>query len=198
MFARISFLLISFLLSCTNCLAVPVQVTVTSSNGRAVKGALVIVQALGPPQRELFRELTNDAGQIPPHALAPGLYRAISTYPYGHWRTGVQEFLVNNQPVKVDVAMSPTQSLDDDIPVSIGQLTVHVVTSTGQPAMGARVMVRDAEAHSNSEHWGTTSAQGITTLELSDQPSTLIVVYHDQLYKFATSGLETEQTLRLK
>ena len=151
MFSRKSLVAVACLLFCANCLAAQVQVAVASTQGHPLKNALVIVQELGPPQREVFRELTNDAGEIAPQSLPPGLYRAISTYPYSEWQTSVREFLV-----------------------------------------------RDAEAHLHSEHWGTTDAQGTTTLELSDQPSTLVVVYHDRLYTFAISGVEAEQTLRLQ
>ena len=86
----------------------------------------------------------------------------------------------------------------DSVPISIGQLTVHVVDASGRPAAGARVLIRDAEAHASSEHWGTTNAQGTSTLDLSDTPSQLIVVYRDKLYGFPANGFDTERTLRLE
>ena len=73
---------------------------------------------------------------------------------------------MNDKPVKLQLRMTETQSLDN-LPVSIGQLTVHVLNTNGQPAVGARVLVRDAEARPGSEHWGTTNLQGNTTLELT-------------------------------
>ena len=195
--SRLPLVLILWLLSCGTCAAAEVQVAVADAQGHPLKDALVIVQDLNHGEHELFRALTADTGQIAPRSLQPGFYRAISTYPYAHWKTSVREFLVRDQPVKVRLQMESGESLDD-LPVSIGRLTVHVLDAHGQPAAGARVLVRDAEAHAYSEHWGSTDAQGTTTLEMSDTPSTLLVVYRDQLSTFPTSGWETERTLRLK
>jgi len=186
-----------WLLVGAHCVAAEVQVAVTDSHGQPLRNALVIVQDLNHKDHELYRALTNDAGVATPHELPPGLYRAISTYPYSHWRSSVREFLVRDAAVKVALQMEAAEGLDD-LPVSIGRLTVHVLDTNGRPAAGARVLVRDAEAHPSSEHWGTTNAEGTTTLDLSETPSTLVVVYHDQLYSFPTSAWDTERTLRLK
>jgi hypothetical protein len=186
-----------WLLVGAHCVASQVQITVADARGQPLKNALVIVQDLNHKEHELFRTLTDDAGAIAPHELAPGLYRAIGTYPYSHWRTSIREFLVRDTPVKVELQMEAAEGLDD-LPVSIGTLTVHVQDANGQPAAGARVLVRDAEAHPSSEHWGTTNAQGTTTLDLSDTPSTLVVVYRDQLFTFPTDAWDTERTLRLQ
>ena len=129
--------------------------------------------------------------------LLPGVYRAIAVLPYSHRENSVSEFLVHDAPVNLQLHMAEAQGLDD-LPVSIGELTVHVVGPNGQPAVGARVLVRDAEAHPDSEHWGTTNAQGSTTLELNLTPAVLLVVYRDQLYTFPADSYETQRTLRLK
>ncbi|HUI85464.1 MAG TPA: Ig-like domain-containing protein [Candidatus Binatia bacterium] len=197
MYFRISFSLLLCLLCSLKAVAAEVQVVVIDGRGNGLNDALVIVQELGDHQREVFRALTDERGNISPHALEPGLYRAIATYPYSQRETTVREFLVRDQPVKVQLRMAAGQSIED-LPVSIGRLTVHVVDANGQPATGARVLVRDAEAHSGSEHWGTTNAQGTTTLELTMTPAVLVVVYRDHLYSFPASGLDTERTLRLK
>ncbi len=186
------------LICCAPFLAAPVEIVVTAPNGTPLKDALVIVQDLqGKDDRGLFRGLTDDGGNILPHTLAPGLYRAIAVFPYSHWQTAVSEFLVSDKPVKIQLRMTETQGLDS-LPVSIGQLTVHVLNANGQPAVGARVLVRDADAHPGSEHWGTTNAQGMTTLELTLNPAVLVVVYGDRLYTFPADGYETQRTLRLK
>ncbi len=174
-----------------------VDVSVSDSSGTPLKGTLVIVQDLQRQERELFRVLTDEHGKIPTHTLDPGLYRAIGTYPYGQWRNNVREFLVRDTPVKVTLQL-PQSSGMDSIDVAIGQLQVTVLDAAGKPAAGARVLVRDVDATPQSEHWGTTDAQGRTTLELTVDPAALVVVYHDQLYTFAASGLDTERTLRLK
>lgn len=190
----------SFLISllvCANCAGAPVQVEVKGRQGQALKDALVIVQDLNGKEHELFRALTDEAGAIAPHDLAPGFYRVISTYPYSQYQTRVHEFLVRDTRMQVVLEMDEAQGLDD-LPVSIGRLTVNVLDANGKAAAGARVLVRDAEAHPSSEHWGTTNAQGTVSLDLSDTPSTLVVLYRDRLYSFPTTALDTERTLRLE
>jgi len=190
-------MLAACLVGSVSCAAAQFTVSVTDAGGTPLKDTLVIVQQLQQQDHELFRVLTDDRGNIPPHTLSPGLYRAIGTFPYSRWQTDVREFLVHDAAVKVQLRLAQQESLDVTA-VSIGTLTVHVLDANGHPAVGARVLVRDAEAHPESEHWGTTNAQGTTTLELTLTPAVLIVVYHDQLYTFPTGGLETERTLRLK
>ncbi len=197
MLSRILRILAVCLMSCASCVAAQVTVTVTDPKGTPLKDALIIVQDLQGQHHELFRALTDEQGTIPPHTLNPGLYRAIGTYPYSHWETDVREFLVRDDPVKVQLRLSPAAGLDATA-VSTGTLTVHVLDANGQPAAGARVLVRDAHADPDSEHWGTTNAQGTTTLALSLTPAVLVVVYRDQLYSFPASGFDTERTLRLK
>lgn len=174
-----------------------VDISVSDSGGTPLKGTLVIVQDLQRQERELFRVLTDEHGKIPTRTLDPGLYRAIGTYPYGQWRNNVREFLVRDAPVKVQLQLAQSNGMDS-INVAIGQLKVTVLDAAGKPADGARVLVRDVNATPQSEHWGTTDAQGHTTLELTVDPAALVVVYRDQLYSFAASGLDTERTLRLK
>ncbi len=198
MHSRTMRIFIVCLICCVPCLAAQVEIAVTGANGAALKDALVIVQDLqGKDDRELFRALTDVRGNIPPHTLAPGVYRAIAVFPYSHRENSVSEFLVRDAPVNLHLRMAESQGLDD-LPVSIGQLTVHVISPNGQPAVGARVLVCDAEAHPDSEHWGTTNAQGSTTLELNLTPAVLVVVYRDQLYTFPADSYETQRTLRLK
>jgi hypothetical protein len=109
----------------------------------------------------------------------------------------VREFLVLDQPVALDVRMAETESYDD-LPVSIGDLKVHVVAPDGRPAQGARVLVRDAEADPDSETSEITDAEGNVTLHLAKQPDVLLVVYQDHLYSFPANGLDTERVVRLK
>ena len=178
------------------CYAAQVQIKVTDPSGVPLNNALVIVQDLDHHEQELFRSLTKDHGEVSPRQLPPGLYRAIASYPYSRWQTTVREFLVRAAPENIDLTMTAKEGFDD-IGTSIGSLTVHVLDATGQPAEGARVLVRDAEAHPQSEHWGTTNSQGMATLNLTMSPDTIVVVYRDQLQTFATAGLQTERTLRL-
>ena len=140
--------------------------------------------------------LTDEHGNIPARTLATGLYRAIATYPYGHFQTSVREFLVGSDAMNLKMQMSAAEN-SASTTVSIGQLTVHVLDSRGNPAAGARVLIRDADATPESEHWGTTNAQGNATLELTIDPSVLVVVYGDRLFTFPADAFITERTLRL-
>ena len=60
------------------------------------------------------------------------------------------------------------------------------------------MLVRDANATPQSEHWGTTDANGQTSLELTLEPSVLVVVYQNRVYTFPANAFDTERTLQLK
>lgn len=196
-----------------------VNISVATTSGTPLRDALVIVQRLNVPgmpalpsnsqasaqtsesghlQQELFRALTDQRGSIAPHALSPGLYRAIATFPYGRWQTVVQEFLVADQTVEVRLRMPPTAEGEDDFPVAAGSLTVHVVAPDGRAVVGAHVLLRDRDAHPRSERWGTTDAQGVVKLEITANDAVLIVIYNSKLYSFSANTYDTEETLRLK
>jgi hypothetical protein len=196
MYLRI-FITLTALLYCVPCSAVPVQVSITDSRGAPLKSAMIILQDLTHQERELTRVLTGEEGNADLPELSPGLYRVITTYPYSHWQTVVREFLVRDKAVRIELRMSEMQGYDD-LPVSIGQLTLHVLGPNGAPVGAARVLVRDAYADPHSEHWGNTNAQGTVVLELTLKPAVILIVDRDQLYEFPTSGLETERTVRLK
>ena len=189
--------LVACLFFCAASATAQVQIAVANPNGAPLKDALVIVQSLEPSEHELFRALTDEAGKIPQHNLEPGLYRAICVFPYSRWRSDVREFLVNTGPVKLQMQL-PAKVVEEAITVSVGTLTVHVLDAKGQPVAGARVLVRDVEADADSEHWGTTNAQGVVSLELTSTTAVLVVVYRDQLYTFPVQTWETERTVRLK
>ena len=62
------------LIGCAPCLAAQVEIAVAGSSGTPLKDALVIVQDLqahGKDERELFRGLTDERGNITPHTLPP-------------------------------------------------------------------------------------------------------------------------------
>jgi protocatechuate 3,4-dioxygenase beta subunit len=182
---------------CLPPLAAQVVVNVAGSDGKPVKNALVIVQDLNHQERESYRVLTNADGNTPSHDLPPGVYRAIATYPYSRWRPQVREFVVANQPITVQLTLAEASGLDT-LDVAIGQLSVHVVDAGGKPVRGARVLVRDANATPHSEHWGTTDANGQTSLELTLEPSVLVVVYQNRVYTFPANAFDTERTVQLK
>ena len=124
------------------------------------------------------------------------MYRAIATDPYRSWQTEVQEFLVKDKPVTLTFRLAPRVT-EDPVLTSVGRLTVRVLDAAGRPAAGARVLLRDAQAHPHAEHWGTTDDKGTVTLEVTQNSSVLIIVYNSELYKFAANSFDTEQTVRL-
>lgn len=183
---------------CLPSLAAQVIVNVAGSDGKPVNNALVIVQDLDHQERESYRALTNAEGNTPAHELPAGFYRAIATYPYSRWRPQVREFVVTNQPITVQLTLTEASSGLDTLDVAIGRLSVHVEDAGGKPVRGARVLVRDANATSQSEHWGTTDANGQTSLELTLEPAVLVVVYQNRVYTFPANAFDTERTLQLK
>lgn len=183
---------------CLPSLAAQVIVNVAGSDGKPVNNALVIVQDLDHQERESYRVLTNAEGNTPAHELPAGVYRAIATYPYSRWRPQVREFVVTNQPITVQLTLTEASSGLDTLDVAIGRLSVHVEDAGGKPVRGARVLVRDANATSQSEHWGTTDANGQTSLELTLEPAVLVVVYQNRVYTFPANAFDTERTLQLK
>lgn len=191
-------LLLFWLVACSPCLAGQVEIAVANTAGTPLPGVLVIVQELQPPkERELFRALTDERGNTEPHSLPAGLYRAIATSPYSRRQTEVREFLVQDTPVKVALRMRE-RIVVDEINVSVGRLAVRVVNAGGGPVAGARVLVRDSEAHPDSEQWGTTDARGVASVDLTSTVTELIVVYGDQLYASPIETWQTERTIRLK
>ncbi len=197
MYARLACVVLTMFLCVVPSFATSVEVTVRDATGNPLKNALVILQELTAQQHELCRTLTNDQGKADLPSLNQGLYRIISVYPYSRWRASVREFLVLDQPVTLDIRMAETEGYDD-LPVSIGDLKVHVVAPDGRSAQGARVLVRDAEADPHSESSGITDAEGDVTLHLTKPPDVLLVVYQNHLYSFPANGLDTERVVRLK
>jgi 5-hydroxyisourate hydrolase-like protein (transthyretin family) len=178
--------------------AVPVDVRVVGSDGKPLGGALIIVQHLqNTAEHEVSRELTNAQGRAELRDLQPGLYRAIATDPYRSWQTEVREFLVKDQPVTMGLELTHEATDDPDVAV-VGRLTVHVLDASGEPAQNAKVLLRDAQAHPDSEYWGTTNASGTVSLDVTANASVLVVVYDGRLYRFPANSLDTERTVRLR
>jgi len=191
-------ILLSLAVVATPLFAVPVDIHVLGSNGEPLGGALVIIQYLqNGKEHETSRELTNAQGQVALKDLQPGLYRAIATDPYRSWRTQVRELLVEDKPATIKLELAHESTDDPDV-AAVGRLTVHVLDASGEPAQGARVLLRDAEAHPRSESWGTTDASGTVNLEVTQNSSLLVILYDGRLYSFPANSYDTERTLRLR
>jgi len=182
---------------CSPLFATQVRVHVTDAGGAPLQDALVIFQDLRPQVHELTRRLTNSDGTVPVQDLQPGLYRAIATYPYSHWKSAAREFLVGDTSQTVELRLA-RQGTDDPVIVVVGKLMVHVLDEDGKPAVGATVLIRDAVADPLSERRGTTDAAGTVTLDLTDHADVLVVLYRDRLWTFPANGFDTERTVRLK
>ena len=159
--------------------AIPVTVAAQDPSGAPLKNELVIIQDLDHSEREITRGLTNENGAISPLNLHPGVYRAIVTAPYGLWKTKIQEFLVNDAPVRltVEVEVMPTRGYGDIVLVGTRHVRLQVLTSDGRPAVGASVLARDEDATLYLERWYRTDTSGEATIEAVGQPLVLVVIF---------------------
>jgi hypothetical protein len=156
-----------------------VSVRVTDPSGEGLKDELIIVQDLGKHEHEVARLLTDRDGHVPEVMLDEGLYRVIAANPYGPWRTGVQEFLVKNEPVKLTVKVLPaaTRGHGDVAIVPTAWSDLLVLQPDGVPASNAEVLARDEDATPYLERWYTTDDKGLTRIELVTQPITLTIIF---------------------
>jgi hypothetical protein len=161
----------------------PVTIRVQDASGGPIKDELVVVQDLQNKEKELLRVLTDQDGKVPDLSLAPGIYRAIATAPFGFWETEVHEFLVTEKPTEVllKVQAMPTHGYGDVFVVPRTLVELRVLAASGQPASGADVLIRDKAANLWSEGWFRTNADGITTIPLTGSPTVVVIVYNDVL-----------------
>jgi hypothetical protein len=106
---------------------------------------LVIVRSLESGKGEMSRDLSAPDGSVPPLNLAPGLYEAIATYPYGNWLTQVKDFLVLDKPVAIEFSLN-SESVNAVSGNRI-HLSVLVLDREGHPVPNAWIIGRDPEAH---------------------------------------------------
>jgi len=176
-----------------------VDLVVHDSAGAPVKDELVIVQDLYNQEHEVLRVLTHEDGKIPTLDLRPGLYRAIGTAPYGLWQTQVQEFLVGQLPVKVELSIRPmpTHGNGDIVTVGTKKKRLKVLKANGQPASGAEIYVRDPGATLHLERRYETNTQGEVEIELTGDPTVVVIVLGDSLTTRETNDKGDELTVRI-
>jgi hypothetical protein len=157
----------------------PVKISVDDSSGAVLKDELVIVQDLDNREHEIIRALSDQSGNVPQLELAPGLYRVIATTPYGNWQTSIREFLVTQQPIQIIVKVQPMATHGygdiDTVPTTRAQL--QVIGPDGEPASGARILVRDRDAKLHLERWYSASTEGKAIIDLVDDPTVVVIVY---------------------
>jgi len=161
----------------------PVTIRVEDASGAVTKEVLVIVQDLDHSEHEILRTLSDQSGNVPSLQLSPGLYRVIATAPYGIWETSVSEFLVGSPPnvVIVKVQPMPTHGYGDIVTMATIRAHLQVIGLDGQPAGGARILVRDRDARLHLERWYEANAEGAATIDLVSEPSVVLVVYNNTL-----------------
>jgi hypothetical protein len=161
----------------------PVKVKVEDSGGAAVKDELVIVQDLNNREHEILRALSDQGGNVPTFQVPTGVYRVIATAPYGLWKTSVREFLVSQQSTQVIVRVepTPTHGYGDIVTIGTTSVQLQVIGPDGEPANGARILIRDGDATLHLERWYETSGKGMATIELVGKPTVAVVIYGDML-----------------
>lgn len=173
-------LLLAALVFAGSAWAAGVDFSVVAGDGLPLKDVLVIVQTLERSDRELCRSLTDAQGLACRAELTPGLYRAIATTPYGLWNTRVREFWVAHANATVTLQMTPmgTHGYGDIVTLGLPSAGIQVLQSNGEPAPKALVIVRDREATLHLERFYMTDAAGKTSIELTGDPTVLVVVFN--------------------
>ncbi|HTW81531.1 MAG TPA: hypothetical protein VME23_18440 [Terracidiphilus sp.] len=180
-----SFLLVLLVSSASVASAANLKVRVKDGSGAPLPDQLIIVRSLDEP-KEVFRVLSDKEGNTPEHDLVPGLYRLISTNPYGAWGTVIREFVIGFSPVSLDVQVpvEPTHGFGDRVPVhTLDYVPIHVrvwvVDDEGKPIPKALVLVRSFDL--DFEHWYKTSDRGDVKIELPDPPITILGYWQGKL-----------------
>ena len=160
--------------------AADVDVAVVDTAGVPLKDVLVIIQSLEHRDREPCRSLTDAQGRACHAELTPGLYRAIATTPYGAWNTKVIEFLMARAADTITLKMSPMGShgYGDIVTLGLPSAGIQVLQSNGEPAPKALVLVRDRDATLYLERSYRTDAAGNARIELTGDPTVLVVVFN--------------------
>jgi len=153
--------------------AAPLEVKVFDRTKATFSDVLVIIESLDG-KGEVFRTLSDANGSIPKRDLAPGLYRLIATCPYGPCETEVREFIVANDPIRLDITVNLKPTDGDGYWEGLHPLRVSVQNSRLQPMDQTIVIVRDSEK--NYEKWYKTGADGTVLVEIPDAPMTFVVL----------------------
>ena len=161
----------------------PLQVHVQDGSGEALRDQLVIVKLL-EKYGEVFRVLTDESRNIPVRDLSPGYYRLIVTDPYGLWETKIQEFAISSEPANLVVSLPPmpTHGLGDRVLVggeAPRKLKVQFTDAKGDAIPAVNFLVRNEDLDFAS--WHVADAKGAETVELPDQPITLVALWNGRL-----------------
>jgi hypothetical protein len=176
-----------------------VKIRVEDSSGAVVKDELVIVQDLNNREHEILRALSDRDGNAPALELPSGLYRVIATAPYGLWETSVREFLVGKQSTDIVVKVQgmPSHGYGDIVTLGTPRVQLQVIGPDGQPANGARILIRDRDATLHMERWYTADDKGIAKIELVSEPTVAVVIYADMLVTSELAQHDSSPVIRM-
>lgn len=141
-------------------------------SGTPFPNVLVIIQSFDG-KGEIGRYLSDKEGRTPPFQLGPGLYRLITTCPYGLCRTNIREFLGAKAPPEIieKVELKPTD-LSGQI-LGAQKIRLKVFSLDDKPQAGAHVLVRDLNA--KWERWYVTDREGSATISLLSDPTVVVI-----------------------
>ncbi len=162
-------------------LTVTIRVT-DSSGAERLDKILIIVRSL-EGKGEITRGLTTVDGEFSVATMAPGLYQAISLYPYGYWHSAVREFVVTNKDTLVEFRLKG--SVVDQVEIPERQVSVRVIDRDGNAVHGAQIVARDVLA--KFMKFSKTDEQGRAKLSIPCGDSQISIIYNN---KVATRDLK--------
>jgi hypothetical protein len=149
-----------------------VHFLVKDPSGAPFQNALVILKSLESNQ-EVFRALADRGGNVPEVDLHPGLYRVITSFPYGLWKTDIREFFVTQAPLNLTLTLG-IMATQDNFAVVGAPIPVQVMDEKSNPIPDALVIARDQAAIYEKRY--RTDQHGEARVELISNPTVVIVV----------------------
>lgn len=162
---------------CPTVHATTVKIRTAYPNHVGISKVLVIIRSVEAQPREFARELSGRDGSVTPLELEPGVYEAISIYPYGNIPTVVHDFLVGKESAAIEITL--TSGSDEKINVNEISWKVKVLDQNGRPAANALVIGRNAEA-STGVSAARTDERGLATVSIPVDGALIEILYRTQ------------------
>lgn len=162
---------------CPTLHATTIKIRTAYPDHEGVSKVLVIVRSVEGQREEFARDLSGPDGLIPSLELRPGVYEAITTYPYGNILTTVHDFLVGNESAVIEI----TLNFDSDERINYNEIiwNVQVLDQDGHPAVNALVIGRNAEA-STGVSVARTDERGLATVSIPVDGALIEILYGKQ------------------
>jgi hypothetical protein len=173
------------LLSLVMLLAAPARATTVRirtmyPDTEALPKVLVVTKSLESDRKEVSRDLTGLDGFGQPMELAPGLYEAIATYPYGQFLTQVEDFVVSPGP-SVTIEIHLNIDSDERVNLNAADAHVRVLDRQGRPAVNAWVIGRNADATTGTSV-ARTDERGLANVSVPVDGALIMVIYHGETW----------------